>query len=264
MSIPGADPSRSRTGRLYIVLGAILAVIAFAAAAGLASLPLLAPQSTGTKIVIAKNAISGRNKIQASDLDLKVFTPAPPGFFTSVNDVIGKGARVDIPVGEPITANLIANAPDLLNSSDVSYLPIPQGWVAVQVPTSEQQGVGGYVQVGDRITVLASLNTSQLGQTPGVPSVRTVFRDLNVLRVGPANPQSGSQTLTSSLTVLVTACDSEYLFWLLNNASVKYELESPQDYGATPTSPDHACPTLSSTTGVGPAEVDARWHFTAH
>jgi len=136
--------------------------------------------------------------------------------------------------------------------------------VAVTIPTSEQVGVGGYVQPSDRIIVLASINTSVFGQSPGIGSVRTVFRDIEVLRVGPAGGSgSAGGVVTSSLTVLMTSCDSEFMFWLLTNATLKYVLESPKDYGALPTEPAEACPKLTSPAGVGPIEVDKRWHFTA-
>jgi hypothetical protein len=87
-----------------------------------------------------------------------------------------------------------------------------------------------------------------------------------VIRVGPASTteQSGSGQLTSSLTVLVTSCDAEFLFWLLNNAVLKYELESSSDYGTTPTAADAKCPTLTSAGGVGPKQVDDKWHFTTN
>jgi hypothetical protein len=80
--------------------------------------------------------------------------------------------------------------------------------------------------------------------------------------VGPATGQSGpGGSVTSSLTLLTTACDAEYLFWLLNNASMKYALESFTDYAKSPSQPDPSCPSLSSGVGVGPKEVDKRWHF---
>jgi Flp pilus assembly protein CpaB len=258
-----SEIGRSRRGRTYIVIGTVLAVLAFATAAGVASLPLLFGNNpTGTKVVVAKNAIAARTRIQSSDLEMKVISPIPPESFTDVNQVAGKGARVDIPVGDPVTANLIAQSPDLLSSSDATYLPIPSGFVAVTVPTSEQVGVGGYVQVGDRITVLATVNTSVFGASPGAPVVRTVFRDLDVIRVGPATTSSGSSPLTSSLTVLMTACESEFMFWLLNNAVMKYTLESFKDYSPTPNQPDPSCPNLAAAGGVGPREVNAKWHFT--
>jgi Flp pilus assembly protein CpaB len=261
MSTATAEIGRPRRGRLYIVIGAILAVLAFATAAGLASLPLLQSNTTGTRVVVAKNNISARTKIQASDLELSAVNPAPPQAFVDLNAVAGKGARVDIPAGLPVTANLITSSGDLLSTSDVAYLPIPSGYVGVTVPTGEQVGVGGYVQVGDRITMLATINTSIFGATP-VSVVRTVFRDVDVIRVGPASTQSTGQ-VTSSLTLLMTGCDAEYLFWLLNNAVLKYTLESPHDYAATPNQPDPSCPKLSSAGGVGPKDVDKRWRFTS-
>jgi Flp pilus assembly protein CpaB len=263
MSIATAEVSRPRRGRLYIIVGAILAVLAFAAAAGLASLSLLQPNTSGTRVVVAKANISARTKIQTSDLDLATVNPAPPQSFAQISSVAGKGARVDIPAGSPVTANLVAAAGDLLSTSDVAYLPIPSGYVAVTVPTGEQVGVGGYPQVGDRITMLATINTSIFGSGAS-PVVRTVFRDLDIIRVGPATAQSqGAGQVASSLTLLMTGCDAEYLFWLLNNATTKYALESFTDYAATPTQPDPSCPTLSSAGGVGPKEVDKRWHFTS-
>ncbi|TMG22344.1 MAG: Flp pilus assembly protein CpaB [Chloroflexi bacterium] len=264
MSIATSVLARPRRGRLYIVIGAVLAVLAFATAAGIASLPLIQGNTTGTKVVVASHDIKARTVIQASDLTISSISQPPPQAFAAVKDVAGKGSRVDIPAGMPVTANLIAPSGDLLSTSDVAYLPIPKGWIAVTVPTSEQVGVGGYVQVGDRITILATINTSSFGQNPGRAVVLTVFRDVDVLRVGPASSSTTSGIVTSSLTVLMTACDSEYLFWLLNNASMKYELESYTDYQSVPTGPDSKCPNVSKASGVGPKDVDTRWGFTTH
>ena len=253
---------RGRRSRLYIIIGTSLALLAFLASAFLASAPYLFPAAaSGIKIVVAKSSITARTRIDASQLELAVVNPEPPQAFKSISQVAGKGARVDIPQGLAVTANLIADAPDILSSSDVTYLPIAPGYVAVTIPTSEQVGVGGYVQVGDRITILASVNTQAFGVSPAVLSVRTVFKDLVVLRVGPVAQLQGSSPVSTSLTVMMTACDSEYLFWLLNNAVLKYELESFKDYGSLPTQPDPKCPSILAAGGVGPKEVDAKWHF---
>jgi len=264
MAISSGGVGRPRRARVYIVVGAILAVLAFGTAALVASLPLLSAGTTGTRVVVARNTITARTTIQASDLELRSESPTPPQSFTDIALVAGKGARVDIPAGLAVTANLITTTTDQLNSSDATFLPIPSGYVAVTIPTSEQTGVAGYVQVGDRLTVLATISTAAFGVGPPRPVVRTVFRDMIVIRVGPASAtaQSGAGQLTSSLTVLVTSCDAEYLFWLLNNAILKYELESSSDYGTTPTSPNSSCPSLTSPTGVGPKQVDDKWHFT--
>lgn len=268
MSIATSALARPRRGRLYIIVGAVLALLAFATAAGIASLPLIQGSTTGVKVVVASHDIRARTVISASDLTLSNFNPAPPQSFSALKDVTGKGARVDIPAGSPVTANLIAQAGDILASSDIAYLPIPKGWVAVTIPTSEQEGVGGYVQNGDHINMLATINTSVFGQSPGRAVVLTVFHDVPVLRAGPAgsqsNSQSGTGVVTSSLTVLMTTCDSEFLFWLLNNAQLKYELASYTDYSALPTQPYAKCPSVDAAKGVGPKDVDVRWSFTAH
>src|SRR5215472_3596352 len=268
MSLATSALTRRRGGRLYIVIGAVLAVIAFVAAAAIASFPFIQGTTSGTRVVVASHDIKARTVIQASDVTFANFNPAPQQTFTAVKDVVGRGGRVDIPQGSPIAAYLIAASSDLLTSSDVAYLPIPEGWIAVTVPTNEQVGVGGYVQVGDRITLLATINTSEFGQSPAASVVRTVFRDVVVLRVGPSTGAGTSAatagTVTSSLTVLMTACDSEYLFWLLNNATMKYELESYKDYGSLPSAADSKCPNVSAAGGVGPRDIDSRWHFTTH
>src|SRR5437879_2131624 len=135
-----AEIGRPRRGRTYIIVGTVLAVLAFATAAGVASLPLLFSNSPiGTKVVVARTPINARTKIQAADLMMSVVNPVPPQSFTDINAVAGKGARVDIPAGAPVTANLIAQSPDLLSSSDVTYLPIPSGFVAVTIPTSDRK-----------------------------------------------------------------------------------------------------------------------------
>ena len=167
MSIGTSALTRPRRGRLYIVIGAVLAVLAFATAAGIASMPLIQGTTTGIRVVVASHDIQARTVIQSSDLTLASISPTPPQSFTAINKVTGMGARVDIPAGMPISSNLVAPSGDLVSSSDVAYLPIPRGWVAVTVPTSEQVGVGGYVQVGDRITILATINTQSFGQSPG-------------------------------------------------------------------------------------------------
>ena len=267
MAISGSGIGRPRRGRLYIIVGSVLAVLAFGTAAAVASLPLLSNTTTGVQVVVAKNDIGARTRIQSSDLELRAVTPKPPQSFTAVSLVAGKGARVDIPAGSPVTANLITESPDQLSGSgtgDATFLPIPKGYVAVTVPTSEQVGVAGYVRVGDRITVLATISTAVFAPGAARQVVRTVFHDLIVIRVGPASTEpAGQAQLTSSLTVLATNCDAEYLFWLLNNATLKYALESFKDYTATPSQPDPSCPNLSSAGGVGPKEVDKRWHFTS-
>src|SRR2546428_11487251 len=142
------DGGRSRRGRAYIIGGTILAVAAFLAAAGVASFPYLFQSQSGPNVVVARNEITARTKIQAGDLTLRVINPAPPESFTNISAVAGKGARVDIPAGAAVTANLIATSSDLLSSTDITYLPIPPGYVAGAPPTQQKTWCGGHVAGG--------------------------------------------------------------------------------------------------------------------
>ena len=117
MSLASSALTRPRRGRLYIVVGAVLAVLAFALAAGIASIPLFQGATGGTRIVVANHDLKARTVITASDLALASFSPAPPAAFTAIKDVAGKGARIDIPAGEPVTANEVAPSGDLLSTS---------------------------------------------------------------------------------------------------------------------------------------------------
>src|SRR2546429_8564497 len=74
-----------RRGRLYIVSGAVRAVLAFATAAGIASLPLIQGTTTGIRVVVASHDIQARTVIQASDLTLASISPTPPQSFTAIN-----------------------------------------------------------------------------------------------------------------------------------------------------------------------------------
>src|SRR5260370_26058829 len=113
-----SDIRRSRRGRTSIIIGTVLAVLAFATAAGVASLPFFfSSAAIGTKVVVAKNAISAPTQIQASDLTLAAITPLPKQAFYDIKPVERKRARVATPADPPITTNLIPQPPDLLSSS---------------------------------------------------------------------------------------------------------------------------------------------------
>jgi hypothetical protein len=75
-------------------------------------------------------------------------------------------------------------------------------------------------------------------------------------------PQQPTGGVTSSLTIELTQCDSEYMVWFLNNMQLRYTLESFNDYlKSPPSAPDPSCPTVITAQGVSNKGVDARYHF---
>jgi Flp pilus assembly protein CpaB len=162
-----------------------------------------------------------------------------------------------------------------------AYLPLPSGYVAMTIPTGEMQGVAGHITLGDYITVIASAQVTvfSTAQQQGPPKIltKTVFTNLRVIGLGPAasnvQPASGAPAaggssaptggVTSSLTVLLTQCDAEYLTWFINNTTLKYTLESFKDYLAqAPSAPDPTCPSVLAAQGVSQKAVEQRFHFT--
>jgi Flp pilus assembly protein CpaB len=238
-------------------------------------------------VVVAKQAIPLRHTITDADLE----TAKVSGAFTSANntytntsDVKGLIAEIQVTKGSIITSDMLAKDVNLVPAgSRPAFLPLASGYVAMTIPTGEQQGVAGNISVGDYITVIASSNlqifASGGSSAQGLQKTvsKTVFTNVHVIGLGPASanvqPAGGAATVggtqatsgvTSSLTIEMTQCDSEYFTWFLGNMTVRYTLQSFHDYLAQPPSaPDPTCPTVLSAQGVSGKQVDARYHFTA-
>jgi Flp pilus assembly protein CpaB len=239
-------------------------------------------------VVIAKNPIPMRHTITKDDLDtLKGVSTNVPNAFTNLNDLVGLIAEVQISKGGIITKDMLAKDIGLVPAgAGPAYLPLAKGYVAMTIPTGEQQGVAGHITSGDYITVIASASLSIFAtgkQASGPPKVvsKTVFTNIRIIGLGPATsnlqPASGGTApvggttasnggLTSSLTIELTQCDAEFFTWFLNNTQLRYTLESVNDYASSPpTGPDaQNCPNgFDSAKGVSQTEVEARYHFTA-
>ena len=274
---------RAGGGRLFIIVGLVMAFLAF-------GVVLLVGSATGgagvgggpqVQVLVAAQPIAFRTSLVAGDLTTRGFAQSdvPPGAYLAADksSVVNSVAELSIDKGDVITRNMLAKSGSDVLAPTTSYLPLPSGWVAYTMPTGEQQGVAGYPQVGDYLTVVASADLSLFsssGQQQGPPRfiVKTVWTNLRIIRIGPAGsgaPSSGGTAATtqggvsSSITVELTQCDAEFMTWLQSKTQLKYTLESYKDYAPPPTAPEASCPTLASAQGVGPKAVDNRWHFTA-
>jgi Flp pilus assembly protein CpaB len=232
--------------RPFTILGIVLALLVIGAF-------VLVALNAGTtsnvpyqSVVVATKDLAPRLPIDAASLDVKripVASNYPPVFFTKITDVQGMIPLVTILSGQAITSNVVVRASQALGSQS-EYLPIPSGFVALTIPTSEQQGVAGFIQPGDYISVIATVSTA------GKVASLTIFTNLHVIRVG-VNSSSGSTSGASSLTVVVTQCQAEVITWFLQFASMKYSLESFHDYlQPDNTAKDPGCPSIDSAKGV--------------
>jgi pilus assembly protein CpaB len=235
--------------RPFTLLGIVLALVVITAFVLVAL--NAGTGSTGPKrnVVVATQDLPPRIPIDPGSLEIaSVPTTTYQGlFFSKLSDVQGLVPLVTIVKGEAITSNLVASASQGL-ASQSAFLTIPSGYVAMTIPTSEQQGVAGYIQPGDYISVIATVSAGTTVAT------KTVFTNLHVIRVGvdtsTAGGSAGAPATATSLTVVVTQCQAEFITWFLTYASLKYTLESYLDYLQVPQAKDPTCPSVSSATGV--------------
>ncbi|HVH63357.1 MAG TPA: Flp pilus assembly protein CpaB [Candidatus Dormibacteraeota bacterium] len=244
------------TSRLpFTLLGIVLALVviaAFVLVALNASTANLSPKQT---VVFAIKDLQPRIPIAAGDLTIKqlnVPNDYPKVYFGNVNEVVGMVPLVTIFSGEVVSANDVAK-PNQALGSQAEYLAIPQGYVALTIPTSEQQGVAGFIQPGDYISVIATV------QSNGRVADKTIFTQLHVIKVGPPATSPGATTTASSLTVVVTQCEAEVITWFLTYASLKYTLESYKDYAPGAQNPDPKCPSVNDAKGVTLPVIQANY-----
>ena len=234
-------------------------------------------------MVTAATAIPLRAPIKAEDLTTQDVTGVFVNTYAKVSDVVNLIAQVNISKGTVITSDMLVRDAGLITTSNApAYLPLASGYVAMAIPTGEQQGVAGHITVGDYITVIAAAQRTlflKTGQQVGQPQtvIKTVFTNIRVIQVGPAQinvqPAGGANSattnqgpvggVTSSLTIEITQCDAEFFQWFLSNSvQLKYTLESFHDYQPAPTGPDPACLTVTASKGVSADDVNKRFNFT--
>jgi Flp pilus assembly protein CpaB len=232
--------------RPFTLLGIVLALLVIAAFV----LVALNAGATGTvpqkDVVVATKDLQPRIPIDGSSLAIqRLPVPAayPKVYFTSLSEVQGMIPLVAIASGQAITANEVARSNQLLGGQS-AYLPIPSGYVAMTIPTSEQQGVADYIQPDDYISIIATVSST------GKVASKTIFTNVHVIKVGMSSSTGGTST-ASSLTIVVTECQAELTTWFLTYASLKYSLESFHDYLKSGTqSPDPNCKTVTDAQGV--------------
>jgi Flp pilus assembly protein CpaB len=229
---------------------ALLVIVAFVLVALNASAGNSSPQQT---VVIASKDLQPRIPITAGDIStrtLSVPSDYPKLYFTSATQVVGMVPLVTIFSGQYVSSNDVAK-PNQALGAQAEFLPIPKGYVALTIPTSEQQGVADYIQPDDYISVIATVSSN------GKVADKTIFTQLHVIKVGAASA-SGS-TGASSLTVVVTQCEAEVITWFLTYASLKYTLESYHDYAPGAQDPDPKCPSVNDAKGVTLQVIQANY-----
>jgi pilus assembly protein CpaB len=267
------------SGRPFTIIGAVVAVIALGIFVFLGSRLGGGAAGTGGGTITTKGLlVAARDiavRVPLTSADVKVIqvdvNALPPQAFDKVDQVKGLIPVVAIYQGQSVTSNLLVSSSDQVVGAQAAFLPIPSGFVALTLPTSEQQGVAGNIQAGDYIAISAIVN-------PGgkFSNTRTVYTNVHVLRIGTAadapsvqpavRPAPGAvptpapkPPTASSITVVVTQCQAEFLEWFIANATLRYTLESYRNYSPKDIAVDAGCPGVDSAHGVTFNDVTRAW-----
>jgi Flp pilus assembly protein CpaB len=192
----------SRRGRIIIILGIVLALIA-----GGTSFVLInqAQQQAGqgplekVTVVVAARPIAARTPIQAADLETRQIPRddlTQSGVVTKPESIVGAVLAIPVSQGQPIYANMIANASagsgfSILGPNE-TVCPTCENWRAVSLTIAPDRAVAGLLQVGQTVDLLmtaampappASLDPQALYVADSTTKV--VFQNIIILaRVG--------------------------------------------------------------------------------
>jgi len=257
-----ATEARPRSNRLLMVLGIIVAVVAFLIVFLLYGTKGGGGGTSGqtTSVVVAAVDIPVGTQISeqlVTTVSVSAAT-APADAFSAVNcpkdqpsctnAAVGQFAAVALPKNTILSQSNVVSSVSKLPPVKKPYLDIPTGDVAVSVPAGgELQAVGGWIQPGDRVDVIA---TGLPGEKSGV--WKTVFENLIIQRVGPVG-SANTQGLSSSYILYVPLAQAEEVTYFFANSTYKMALKSPTDY-----KPDDAL-TPGTTAGVDQNAFNAKY-----
>ena len=155
-----------------------------------------------------------------------------PGSFTKIEDVLNRGAIVEVAENEPLTESKLAP----LGSGGGLPPTITEGMRAISVKTNEVVGVAGFVIPGTRVDVLVTVEEGNQDE----PISRAVVSNVQVLTAGSRFDQEkakaeGKPIPATVVTLLVTPEDAERISLAANEGQIMLTLRNPLDVAPTTT-----------------------------
>jgi pilus assembly protein CpaB len=156
-----------------------------------------------------------------------------PGSFTRIEDVLNRGAIVEVNENEPLTESRLA----ALGVGGGLPPTIPEGMRAISVRTNDVVGVAGFVIPGTRVDVVVVLGKNE---ATGEPISRAVVSNVQVLTAGTRFDQEqakaeGKPIPSTVVTLLVTPEDAERISLAANQGQITLTLRNPLDVVPTAT-----------------------------
>lgn len=205
-----------RRGRVLILLGLILAIVAFILAyfllQGAAAPP--PPEIQTAQVLVALQPITERTEVPVESVGPKEFPldAVPPNALRDPSEVLGKFAIVPIFPGQVIVAEMLVDKAEAQKTGLYASFAIPPGKVAITMPITDLSNVARAIQAGDFVDVLVTIRFKVVEETVSPEGavaitelgeslvVQLTLQDVEVLKVGlwgPVQPpaeEGGQQT----------------------------------------------------------------------
>jgi Flp pilus assembly protein CpaB len=190
-------PDDRRRGRMVIVLGVILALVAGAAAFFLINqAQQQAGQANAQKVpaVVAIKVIPARTAILATDVEVRMVPLDPSnasGVIADPKQVVGRIPAVSILQGQLITTNMLASLDEggefAILGPDETVGPDSEAWRAVSMTVSDDLAVGGLLKVGQSVDVFVTVvvnvpaDLAANGRYYADRSTKITYQDMTIL-----------------------------------------------------------------------------------
>ena len=197
--------------------------------------PVIAQPIIKKKVVVSKKRIAARTRLEESllkdNFEIKelIASSVPDTAFTSIASLTNRYTSVTILPDDVMTPIRLMDEDQIPNLARA----IPAGKRAVSIAVSKASSVGGFIQQGDYVDVIATFRPPH-----GETITKIVLQDIQVLAMGNTYEFEGAvATLTPAIaaskaeliTLALTPEDLEKLMYLDAGTSFRLVLKNPND-----------------------------------
>ena len=187
------------------------------------------------KVVVSKKRIAARTRLEeailADNFELKelIASSVPDTAFTSIASLTNRYTAITILPDDIMTPVRLMDEDQIPNLARA----IPNGKRAISIAVSKASSVGGFIQQGDYVDVIATFRPAH-----GETITKIVLQDIQVLAVGNTYEFEGAiATLSPAIaaskaeliTLALTPEDLEKLMYLDAGTSFRLVLKNPND-----------------------------------
>lgn len=171
------------------------------------------------RVVMAARDLEVGSRVAREDLQMVEWpaTVAPAGFFTSMDDVVGRGLLVPVQANEAIMDRKLASP----EAGGGLSIMIPEGMRALSIRVDEVVGVAGFVLPGTRVDVLLTVDDA----------TQAILQNIPALAAGQSIQQDadGEPMKVTVVTLLVSPEQAERLTLASTKGRIQLALRNTMD-----------------------------------